>query len=187
MFFDPNSRLLYVGDPGVSSFDEINVHHQGRQLRLAISRRHPQRAPEQPCPRRVHLRRSNLPIRQPCGGDRGVVYHGQRLPALRDAFIFGDWLNGPIRALRYGGTNQVPVQQLLSETGVASFVWIPAMGMCSPSISAAAGSGVWCIVRILWARPCSHSCGHRRIRRSENPDCQPRYRSLRCECAFLVG
>jgi glucose/arabinose dehydrogenase len=132
MFFDAQTRLLYLGDPGASTLDEINVIYKGGNYGW------PFREGTAPGPQASHAPpnfTSVNPIYQfgdPAAVIGGVVYHGQRMPSLQDAFIFGDWENGPIRALRYGGTNSVPAQTLVSEIGIASFGVDPSNGDVLP-------------------------------------------------------
>jgi glucose/arabinose dehydrogenase len=51
----------------------------------------------------------------------GVVYRGDRLSQLQGAYIFGDYVTGNIWALRSAGTNLVPSQKLLSESGIVAY------------------------------------------------------------------
>jgi glucose/arabinose dehydrogenase len=132
MFFDAQTRLLYVGDPGLNTFDEINVIYKGANYGWPFREgivAGPQASHAPPGFSSVN------PIYQfgdPAAVIGGVVYHGQRMPSLQDAFIFGDWENGTIRALRYGGTNSVPAQTLVTEIGIASFGVDPSNGDVLP-------------------------------------------------------
>ena len=132
MFFDAQTRLLYLGDPGASSLDEINVIYKGGNYGWPFREGTIAGPQASQAPRNFTSVNPVYQFGDPAAVIGGVVYHGQRMPALQDAFIFGDWENGPIRALRYGGTNSVPAQLLLSEVGIASFGVDPSNGDVLP-------------------------------------------------------
>ena len=132
MTFDDATGLLYVGDPGTSLKDEIDVIVKGGNYGWSF------REGTGPGPQAYRTPpgfTSINPIYQivpPSAIIGGVVYHGQRLPQLQGAFIFGDWENGPIWALRYAGTNLVPAQELTSEVGIAAYGTDPGNGDVLP-------------------------------------------------------
>src|SRR5262249_16866398 len=128
IFFEATTRLLYLGDPGYNTLDEINVIARGGNYGW------PFREGTGLGPKASQTPQGFLSIdpiyqfRDPAAVIGGVVYHGQRLPELQGAYIFGDWMNGPIRALRYAGTNLASAQTLVSQTGIASFGLDPSNG-----------------------------------------------------------
>ncbi len=132
MTFDQSTGLLYAGDPGANVQDEVAVIAKGGNYGW------PYREGTGPGPQ-AGVRPPGLvvmnpvfQIPKPAATIGGVVYYGRRLPQLQGAFIFGDWVNGPIRALRYAGTNMVPAQLLASQVGIASFGSDPSNGDVLP-------------------------------------------------------
>jgi len=120
MSLDPLSGLLFVGDPGTSIYDEINVITKGGNYGW------PYREGTGPGPKSGSAPpgvKWNNPIYQRSAGAiiGGVVYRGQSYPQLQGAFVFGDYVAGQLLALRYGGTNLVPAQTLVAQGGVAAF------------------------------------------------------------------
>jgi glucose/arabinose dehydrogenase len=128
MSFDELSGLLYVGDPGHSLRDEINIvvkggnygwpYREGTGAGPQSSKTPPQFT-------------SINPIHQygnPSAVIGGVVYRGQRYPQLQGAFVFGDYVKGQVYALRYEGTNLVPAQTLTAQAGTVSFGLDPGNG-----------------------------------------------------------
>lgn len=132
MAFDAAAGLLYVGDPGTSLEDAIDVvvkggnygwpYREGTVAGPQVGR----------TPRNVVFINPIYQIRPPSAIIGGIAYHGQNVPTLQGTFICGDWVNGPIWALRYAGTNMVPAQLLVSEIGVAAFGTDPRNGDVLP-------------------------------------------------------
>ena len=124
---DPLSGLLFVGDPGTSVYDEINVITKGgnygwpyREGTLAG----PKGSSTPPGLQWIN------PIYQHSGGAiiGGVVYRGQNYPQLQGTFVFGDWVAGELLGLRYAGTNIVAGQNLVAQSGVVGFGLDPSNG-----------------------------------------------------------
>jgi glucose/arabinose dehydrogenase len=132
MACDQAMGLLYAGDPGANVQDEVAVIVKGGNYGW------PYREGTAPGPQAIQTPKGlavinpiyQIPKHAAVIG--GVVYYGQRFPQLQGAFIFGDWLNGPMRALRYAGTNMVPAQLLASEVGIAAFGTDPSNGDVLP-------------------------------------------------------
>jgi uncharacterized repeat protein (TIGR03806 family) len=127
MSFDPLAGLLYVGDPGTTLRDEIDVIVKGGNYGW------PYREGTGPGPKAGNtpagLRRID-PIFQRGEGAiiGGVVYRGENYPQLQGTYIFGDWVAGQVYALRYAGTNLVTAQTLTAQAGVVSFGLDPSNG-----------------------------------------------------------
>lgn len=127
MSLDALSGLLYVGDPGTSLMDEINVIRKGGNYGW------PYREGTGPGPKAgstpAGLNCIN-PIFQRSAGAiiGGVVYRGQNFPQLQGDYIFGDWVSGLLFGLRYAGTNLISAQILTSQPGVAAFGSDPSNG-----------------------------------------------------------
>ncbi|HVV73070.1 MAG TPA: PQQ-dependent sugar dehydrogenase, partial [Verrucomicrobiae bacterium] len=117
---DPASGLLFVGDPGTSVFDEVNVITKGGNYGW------PYREGTGPGPKSSSappgVKWSN-PIYQRSAGAiiGGVVYRGQNYPQLQGAYVFGDYVAAQLLSLRYAGTNLAPAQSLTGQSGVAAF------------------------------------------------------------------
>ena len=58
----------------------------------------------------------------------GVLYRGNRLPALNGAYVFADYVSGHVWALRANGTNVVPFRRLLTDDGISGFGTDPRNG-----------------------------------------------------------
>jgi uncharacterized repeat protein (TIGR03806 family) len=128
MSLDELSGLLYVGDPGSSSRDEINVVVKGGNYGWPF-REGTLAGPKsgQTPPGFISID----PIYQyanPSAVIGGLVYRGNRYPDLDGAYIFGDWVSGGISALRYAGTNPVAPRGLAAQPGVVAFGLDPGSG-----------------------------------------------------------
>ncbi len=127
MSLDPLSGLLYVGDPGTSLFDEVNVITKGGNYGW------PYREGTGPGPRAskapAGLHWIN-PVFQRATGALigGVVYRGGKYSELEGSYIFGDWVNGQVTGLRYAGTNLASAQAVTTQGGVVGFGLDPSDG-----------------------------------------------------------
>ncbi len=128
MSFDELSGLLFVGDPGTNQRDEINVVVKGGNYGW------PYREGTLPGPKSGQTPPGFVsinPIHQyanPSAVIGGLVYRGNQYPDLNGAYIFGDWVQSQIFALRYSGTNLVTSQKLCAQVGVVAFALDPANG-----------------------------------------------------------
>jgi uncharacterized repeat protein (TIGR03806 family) len=127
MSLDPLSGLLYVGDPGTSLLDEIDVITKGGNYGW------PYLEGTGPGPKATRAPAGVSwinPIFQHSAGAviGGVVYRGQNYPKLQGAYIFGDWVAGLLFDLRYAGMNLVPAQNLTSQGGIVGFGFDPSNG-----------------------------------------------------------
>jgi uncharacterized repeat protein (TIGR03806 family) len=124
---DPLSGLLYVGDPGTSVYDEINVISKGGNYGWPY--REGTGAGPKTASAPANVKWIN-PIYQRSAGAiiGGVVYRGQNYKDLQGTYIFGDWVSGQVFGLGYAGTNLVPAQNLTPQTGVVAFGIDPSNG-----------------------------------------------------------
>ena len=127
MSFDPLSGLLYLGDPGTSLLDEINVISKGGNYGW------PYREGTGPGPKATSAPGGVNwinPIYQRSAGAiiGGVVYRGQNYDQLQGAYVFGDWVGGQIYGLHYAGSNLVSGVNLVGQTGVVAFGFDPSNG-----------------------------------------------------------
>ena len=121
MTFDDASGLLYVGDPGSNQRDEINVIVKGGNYGWPYREGTGNGPKSSKTPPGFTSINPIYQYSNPSAVIGGLVYHGERYPELNGAYIFGDWLNGPVSALRYAGTNLVPAQKLTVDAGVTGF------------------------------------------------------------------
>jgi uncharacterized repeat protein (TIGR03806 family) len=127
MSLDPLSGLLFVGDPGTSVQDEINVIVKGGNYGW------PYREGTGPGPQArgtpTGLQWINPIYQRPAGAIiGGVLYRGQNYPQLQGTYIFGDWVSGQVLGLRYAGTNLVSAQNLVTQSAVEAFGIDPSNG-----------------------------------------------------------
>jgi glucose/arabinose dehydrogenase len=120
--FDEARGLLFLGDEGPPSdtIDRIDVITAGGNYGW------PFREGTRPGPQVKHTPPGFVsvnPIEQSSNWAiflAALAYRGPQSPQLQGALIFSDYQNGPISALRYAGTNMVPVQRLATEPGIFS-------------------------------------------------------------------
>ncbi len=126
MSLDPSSGLIYVGDPGTSIYDEIDVIVKGGNYGWPYR----EGTASGPLHTTATAVGSINPIYQHSGGAviGGEVYRGQTYGQLQGMYIFGDWVGGSLYALRYAGTNLVSAQPLAAQTGIAGFGFDPSNG-----------------------------------------------------------
>lgn len=126
MSFDSATGLLYTGDVGHHGKEEINVVVKGGNYGWAYKEgtlTGPLGAP----PSGVQLRDPIVqysPGRGLYEGNAvigGVVYRGQRIPALTGMYIFADYVSGNVWALRYQGETLTPIQRLTGKAEIGGF------------------------------------------------------------------
>jgi uncharacterized repeat protein (TIGR03806 family) len=124
MSLDPLSGLLYVGDPGTSIYDEINVIAKGGNYGWPYREGIGAGPKGSATPAGVNWIN---PINEHTASAviGGVVYRGQNYAQLQGAYIFGDWVAGQISALHYTGPNLVPAQVIVPQAGVVGFGFDP--------------------------------------------------------------
>ena len=123
--FDPVTGWLYCGDVGEGAREEVNVivkggHHgwNYREGRIGANGTPP----------------AGLTFVEPIldyahGGGTlegssitgGLVYRGAKLPQLYGDYVFADYFNGSVMALRYDGTNVSNFRRLTGVLAVAAF------------------------------------------------------------------
>ena len=127
MSLDPISRLLYVGDPGTSVYDEVNTISKGGNYGWPYREGTGSGPKAGSAPAGVNWIN---PIYQHTGGAviGGVVYRGTNCAQLQGAYLFGDWVAGVISSLRYAGTNLVTAQAVTGQAGIVGFGFDPSNG-----------------------------------------------------------
>lgn len=122
--FDATEGRVYIGDVGQNRFEEINVAPATTAgLNYGWNRMEGLECFQSGCdqsgltlPAYVYGRSDG------CSVTGGVVYRGAAIPSLRGAYLFSDFCQGWIRALRLAGNDSADVQQLdLSVTSPSAF------------------------------------------------------------------
>lgn len=128
--FDPVTATLYCGDVGHQTSEEIDVITRGGNYGWAFREGFVQRpgADAPPAGFTAHEPLYEYPGDQGAAVIGGVVCRGSTLPELSGDYIFGDYVQGNIWALRHDGTNVTRVQTLLNGVGVVCFGTDPRNG-----------------------------------------------------------
>lgn len=132
--FDPETGVLYCGDVGGGSREEVDVIVRGGNYGWAY-REASLNGPKvgQTPPGFTSL----LPINEYDHGSTtnqgncitgGLVYRGSRIAQLTGRYVFCDYETGHFWALTPDGTNAVAKQHLFSDAGIASFGTDPRNG-----------------------------------------------------------
>ncbi len=124
---DPLSGLMYVGDPGTSIYDEINVISKGGNYGWPYREGTGGGPKAANAPAGVNWIN---PICQHASGAiiGGVVYREQNYDQLQGTYLFGDWVSGQVFGLHYAGTHLVTAQSLTPQAGVVAFGIDPSNG-----------------------------------------------------------
>lgn len=118
---DPVTNLIYVGDVGQNSFEEIDILRNGKNYGWRITEGTHCYNPSVGC----DTSGITMPIKEysHSGGDcsitGGYVYRGQRRPELTGAYVYGDYCSKKIVMLRY---NNGAVIQDSTLTNAAGFI-----------------------------------------------------------------
>jgi hypothetical protein len=119
---DPVERLVYIGDVGHESLEEVDVValDGGGGTNFGWLRMEGTECFQAGCdPEAEHL---TLPVyeyphAEGCSITAGRVYRGAAIPEMTGRFFFSDWCTGWIRSLRLEGATAVDVQQHLDQVG----------------------------------------------------------------------
>ena len=115
---DAATGLLWAGDVGQSRWEEIDLIEKGRNYGWNIMEGGSCFAPRANCDTTgLHLPLVEYSSDQGCSVIGGYVYRGLRLPALRGAYVYGDFCSGLIWALRYDG-QRVTEHLMIVATGL---------------------------------------------------------------------
>lgn len=123
MSFDRLTHALWAGDVGQGSWEEIDLIERGANYGWRRKEGDACHNPSMACddgtltaPLVAYPHTDGA-----CSVTGGVVYRGSALPELYGAYVYGDYCNGRLSALRWDGTSAV-VQPLASGfTGISSF------------------------------------------------------------------
>jgi glucose/arabinose dehydrogenase len=118
--FDSETGLLWAGDVGQSSWEEIDIITKGANYGWNIMEGLHCYSPASGCDQSG----LTLPIaeydhsRGRCSITGGYVYRGDQTPSLQGYYIYGDYCSGEIWALAYDG-NVVTENTLLAKSGLS--------------------------------------------------------------------
>jgi glucose/arabinose dehydrogenase len=118
--FDSETGLLWAGDVGQGSWEEIDVITGGANYGWNIMEGLHCYSPASGC----NQSGLTLPIAEydhsqgRCSITGGYVYRGDQIPSLQGYYIYGDYCSGDIRALAYDGS-VVTENTLLAESGLS--------------------------------------------------------------------
>jgi uncharacterized repeat protein (TIGR03806 family) len=107
---------LWVGDIGQDSWEMITVVQRGANYGWSVTEgSHPFQLQRQRGPTPISPPTIEHPHSEARSITGGIVYRGHRLPALRGAYIYGDYGTGRIWGARYHG-GRVTWNELISDT-----------------------------------------------------------------------
>jgi glucose/arabinose dehydrogenase len=118
--FDSETGLLWTGDVGQGSWEEIDIIAKGGNYGWNIMEGLHCYSPASGCDQSG----LTLPIAEydhsqgRCSVTGGYVYRGDQIPSLQGYYIYGDYCSGDIWALAYDG-NAVIDNMLLTESGLS--------------------------------------------------------------------
>jgi glucose/arabinose dehydrogenase len=118
--FDLETGLLWAGDVGQGSWEEIDIIAKGANYGWNIMEGLHCYSPASGCDQSG----LTLPIAEydhsqgRCSVTGGYVYRGDQIPSLQGYYIYGDYCSGDIWALAYDG-NVVTENMLLTESGLS--------------------------------------------------------------------
>lgn len=124
--FDQETGQLLAADVGQNRWEEINLIVRGgnygwsyREGNAPGPRSSPPAGADFLAPLVVYGHGSRTNQGNSVTG--GVVYRGERLPALSGSYIFADYVSGHIWSTRHTGATNAPMQWLATDTGIAGF------------------------------------------------------------------
>ena len=121
--FDSETNDLWVADVGQDALEEIDVVQKGKNYGWSVLE-------GSKCFRVANCNTTGLtlPIFEydhsagACSITGAFVYRGNQLPALQGAYVYGDFCNGKVWALRYDGKRVTEQKELLdSNIAISSF------------------------------------------------------------------
>jgi glucose/arabinose dehydrogenase len=118
--FDSQTGLLWAGDVGQGSWEEIDIIAKGANYGWNIMEGLHCYSPASGCDQSG----LTLPIAEYdhsqgcCSVTGGYVYRGDQIPSLQGYYVYGDYCSGDIWALAYDGT-VVTENMLLTESGLS--------------------------------------------------------------------
>src|SRR6185503_16588729 len=134
--FDDTTGLLYLGDVGQKAYEEINIIRRGGNYGWIFREgAHPTPTVTRPVP--PGFTNYLDPVYEyPWGTGEtegkcvigGIVYRGQRLSQLYGYYVFGDYINSKVWALKHEPTNVIDFQSIATLSSVVGFGADPSNG-----------------------------------------------------------
>jgi glucose/arabinose dehydrogenase len=134
MHFDRMTDTLYVADVGGSLKEEVNVVVKGGNYGWAYREGTNNGPKAAQAPPGFTSIAPILEYNHGSGPDQGnsitggVLYRGNRLPAIDGKYVFADYVSGNIWSLTPNGTNIVPFQRLTNDANIVAFGIDPSNG-----------------------------------------------------------
>jgi glucose/arabinose dehydrogenase/mono/diheme cytochrome c family protein len=130
MAFDPDTGILYCGDVGQGTREEISLIERGKNYGWTYWEGFFQRTNNINIPAGfVHAPPLiDYPRSLGFAVTGGRVYRGTKISQLYGAYVYGDYGSGRIWALRHTGTNVTQNQLILTDAGVTAFGTDPSNG-----------------------------------------------------------
>ena len=117
--FDKETGLLWAGDVGQNSWEEIDIITKGANYGWNIMEGFHCYSPATGCDQSgLTLPLVEYDHSQGCSVTGGYVYRGDKIPSLQGYYIYGDYCSGNIWALGYQN-NAVTRNILLAESGLS--------------------------------------------------------------------
>ena len=117
--FDPQTGLMWVGDVGQNSWEEIDLVESGLNYGWNVMEGAHCFSPRSDCDGTgLRLPLVEYGSAEGCSVIGGYVYRGPGLPSLLGAYIYSDFCSGEIWSLRYDGRS-VTEQLLLAGSGLS--------------------------------------------------------------------
>ncbi len=123
MAFDPDTGILYCGDVGQGSREEISIIESGKNYGWTYWEGFLQRTNSGSIPAGfVHAPPLiDYPRSFGFAVTGGRVYRGTKISQLYGAYVYADYGSGRVWALRHSGTSVTQNQQLFTDAGISAF------------------------------------------------------------------
>jgi glucose/arabinose dehydrogenase len=99
--FDAPTGLLYVGDVGQDTWEEVDIIKKGGNYGWNAREGAHDHEPLRPMPRTIDPIFEYNHDKTAASITGGYVYHGKKIPALAGWYVFGEYSQGRIYALKY--------------------------------------------------------------------------------------
>lgn len=134
--FDDVTGLLYLGDVGQSTHEEVDIvtkggnygwiFREGAHTTTGITRTVPPGFTNYIDPMYEYAWGTGVNQGKSLTG--GIVYRGNRISQLYGYYVFADYINGVVWALKYDGTNVSNFQTLANQASIVGFGTDPRTG-----------------------------------------------------------
>jgi glucose/arabinose dehydrogenase len=127
--FDKVTGLLYVGDVGQSSYEEINIVTKGGNYGWIFREgAHPTPTITRPVPPGftnysdpMYEYQWGTGATQGKSVTGGIVYRGNRISQLYGHYVFADYINNKVWSFKYDGTNVASFQSIADQNTIVGF------------------------------------------------------------------